>query len=364
MSEYRIKSIDTIEQFYELSEYWNDLLVLSRSNTICLTFEWIYTWAECFLATDRKLFVLAIYEKERLIGIAPWCIHEIAGPLQPFRQIEFLGTPEMGSDYLDVIIKKGKEKVITQCIYEYVFGQAAQCWETVLLQDIPSDSLFLNYFLENLREDGKYVLIREGPLCPTVELPNSWQDYLKDLSSNRREQFRRHHRLLKRRGEVKYEKIIQGKDDRWNMDRFISLYENWWGKEQDKNFYTHLRQFAARCASQFWLQMDFLSVNGTDVAALFHSRYNGNLSMHLMAVDKEFRKKISVGNILVGLCLQEAISDGIKLYDFLKGTEDYKFHWANHSRRTLEVNLYQRNMKAFGKLSFTMLKDLARIYLR
>jgi CelD/BcsL family acetyltransferase involved in cellulose biosynthesis len=86
--------------------------------------------------------------------------------------------------------------------------------------------------------------------------------------------------------------------------------------------------------------------------------------MHLMAVNKDFDKKISVGNILVGICLEEAILEGIRRYDFLKGNEDYKFHWANSGRRSLEISLYQRRLKVLGKLLSTMSKDIARIFLR
>ena len=77
--ESKVKLIDSFEKWGGILNYWNELLMQSRSDTIFLTWEWLYTWAECFLGSDRKLFILAVYHKEKLIGLAPWCIHRIRG---------------------------------------------------------------------------------------------------------------------------------------------------------------------------------------------------------------------------------------------------------------------------------------------
>jgi CelD/BcsL family acetyltransferase involved in cellulose biosynthesis len=170
--------------------------------------------------------------------------------------------------------------------------------------------------------------------------------------------------LLQRQGKVNYETVIQGRDNGFNLERFTSLYRDWWGKKQDERFYAHLKKFSDTCASQSWIQMDFLSVNGKDIAAMLHCRYDSSLLMYLMAVDKTFNEKISIGNILVGLCLEKAISNGIKAYDFLKGNEIYKFHWANSGRRSLSVKFYQKHLGSLGKLSVELAKDFARALLR
>jgi hypothetical protein len=62
--------------------------------------------------------------------------------------------------------------------------------------------------------------------------------------------------------------------------------------------------------------------------------------MLLMAVDHGFDRGISIGNIVVGMAIEQAIAEGVATYDFLKGIEDYKFHWANSGRRSLRLNCY------------------------
>ena len=63
-----------------------------------------------------------------------------------------------------------------------------------------------------------------------------------------------------------------------------------------------------------------------------------------MAVDLTYEKSISIGNVLVGLSIEQAITEGFGKYDFLRGTEDYKSHWSNEGRH--EVHLYWCGRKA------------------
>lgn len=354
--------LDSFDNLADLSSVWDDLLTQSSANTIFLTWDWIFTWSKHYLGKSRSLFVLAIYKKEKLIGIAPWCIRHMRKYRLTIRRIEFLGTPEAGSDYLDVFIKKGNEKEVSQCIYHFLFGRGASLWDSVFLQDISCNSFFLLHFMEKVRKEGKYARVREGDFCPIVTMPRSWDDFLKGLSSNRREQFRRHYRVLQKNGKVKHETLIAGLDGGKSIDRFNTLYGTRWGRYQDKYFFSHLKEFVTKTASASLTQIDILTVDESDVAALLHFRYDTSLFMYLMAVDKAFLSKISVGNILVGLCIEKAIIDGIEIYDFLKGSEDYKFHWACDFRRSLVITLYQRRFRILVISLSTMLKDILRIF--
>src|SRR5262245_50978146 len=105
-SAFRITVIDSLTGLAELAKPWNELLCESRSNSIFLTWEWIQAWTECFLKPDQHLFVLLLHKEGELIGLAPWCVRRLRHAGCWLRQIEFLGTPEAGSDYLDVIARR------------------------------------------------------------------------------------------------------------------------------------------------------------------------------------------------------------------------------------------------------------------
>ena len=106
MANYSLKVIDSLSLFRSCRQQWDELLKSSRVNNIFLTWDWQFSWAECFLAENRTLLILMIYKGNKLVGIAPLYIARIRQYWRTVRQICFLGFPEAGSDYLDVILPK------------------------------------------------------------------------------------------------------------------------------------------------------------------------------------------------------------------------------------------------------------------
>ncbi len=99
----RAEIVTSFDKLKDCWEEWNLLLEGSISNSIFLTWDWLYSWAECFINPKRRLFVLKVYDDDnRLVGIAPWYIEKIKIGPAAMRQVSFLGTPETASDYLDV----------------------------------------------------------------------------------------------------------------------------------------------------------------------------------------------------------------------------------------------------------------------
>ena len=342
MGDYRIEITDSFDAWKRLAGEWNDLLNRSGANAVFLTWEWLYSWAECYLNENRKLFILGVYRDRELIGIAPWYIHHTKYRLLSIRQIEFLGSPEAGSDYLDVIAKRGKEQEVAASLYRFLLDQGRSLWDSMLLSEIPSSSLFLLHFLDKIEADGKYAEIRHNSYCPIVSLPASRGDFVTALSSNRREQFRRHWRLLNNQADIEH-RSYSGADRDMALNGLFSLYKDK-SKYYNESLQEFIRKFASHCDKKDWLQIDLLTAHGGTIAGLLHLRYHGDLGMYLMAVDKDFNPKISIGNVLVGLAIEKAVEQGLYRYDFLKGNENYKFHWADKGRRSLSIFFCQKKL--------------------
>jgi CelD/BcsL family acetyltransferase involved in cellulose biosynthesis len=361
MSDYRVEIIDSFDAWKQLAGKWNDLLQGSRANVVFLTWEWLFSWAGCYMSEDRDLFILGVYRDHELVGIAPWYIHHAKYRLLGMRQIEFLGSPDAGSDYLDVIAKRGKEHEVAASLYQFLMGQGRSHWDSMLLTDIPSSSLFLLHFSDKIEADGKYVEIRQSSYCPVVRLPSSSQDYFSTLSSNRREQFRRHWRLLRHQGEIEY-RSFSGADCGMALNELLSLYKEK-SKYYDESWHQFIKKFASHC-DEDWLQIDFLTTNTRNIAGLLHLRYRDSLAMYLMVVDKDFNSQISIGNVLIGLTIERAIDQGLSRYDFLKGHECYKFHWAANGQRAL--SLFFSRGKLYPLISSTVryVRQAGKILLR
>ena len=278
------------------------------------------------------------------------------------KHIRFLGTPEAGSDYLDIIAKKGQERNVTQRLYDFLLREASSRWDCCSLQDIPSDSLFLLHFMEKIEDDGKYAEIRPESYCPTVHLPQKSEELFAVYGSHRRLQYRRHLKLLRKEGEL-HHATHSGGDVSSALEEFCSLYEDK-NKKHDKMVRPFLTQYAKLGTTDSILQIDLLRSNGKLIAGTLHLKYGNTLSMYLMVVDKEYYPQVSVGNLLVGMCLSNAIDNGYAVYDFLKGPEPYKFHWADGGRSSVNLCYYQKNVAPILLAAVKFLKYTGKIILR
>jgi CelD/BcsL family acetyltransferase involved in cellulose biosynthesis len=173
-----------------------------------------------------------------------------------------------------------------------------------------------------------------------------------------------HWRKLQKGGKAEHITIIpESGEYKEALERFYALYRSRWN-HSTRQFYQFLEKFISRSHGKGWIRMDFLNVDGKNVAALYHLKYLDTLYMYLVAVDRVFNAKISIGNILVGLCLQRAAEDKIATYDFLRGHEQYKFHWANGGRRLLDLLLYQKRFGVLWLVLKRMVREIAKIFVR
>jgi CelD/BcsL family acetyltransferase involved in cellulose biosynthesis len=362
MSKFQAKIVENLDDLLSLRELWNTLLMNSAADHFFLTWEWAYSWAHCFTNPKRKLFVITVHEADVLVGIAPWYLsQDRVGPFL-FRQIHFLGEPEGSSDYLDVILRRGKEKEVTLFIYEFINQTASTKWDALSLKYVPADSLFVTHLLSKVAAEGKYVEVSQGAYCPIVNLPGSFEQYFCRLSKNRREQHRRHTKMLYNSGEIAFETQC-GKSCVAYFDIFFKIYQKNWNHNA-KTISRMLETYISISDHGEALQIDFLKCNGTYVAGLLHFHHQDALLMYLMAVDKDCFPKISIGNILVGLSLENAIRDGKSTYDFLKGLEEYKFHWATGGVTTLNIQLMNIGLVSSTTALIQMMKNYAKILLR
>lgn len=357
---YRVAIIDSMTGMAALAKPWKDLLSESKSNTIFLTWEWLYSWAECFLQPNRRLFVLTIYKGGDLIGIAPWYIQRVRHWGFTMNVISFLGSPEMASDYLDVFAKPGKEKEVAEQIYQYLLNSAT-LWDALTLRGIPHDSFFYFHFQSRIEADGKYIDVRPGVFSPIAILPKTEEAYFAQLTSKRRKRFMSDLRFLERRGKMDHQ-CIESEGLKPALQDLYSLYRKRWGERESS--FQFLEKFIQRSEEQGWVQIDFLNSNGQNIAGFLHLRFDGILSMYLMAVDHSFAQSISVGNILVGLSIRKGIMQGFSIYDFLAGSQDYKFYWANSGKRSLDLVFYGQKLKPFIWMMGQTLKSLAKAIVR
>ncbi len=357
-SKYNVSVIRTAEDWTVLANQWDALLDSSMAKSMFLTYDWIQSWIRCFLTGNRRLFVVVIREADQLIAAAPWYIEVTRCAGLKSREIRFLGTPETGSDYLDVVARHGCEQDAAEAIYGFLFGDGHGEWDQLSLSDFLSDSLFLFYFMNQLDEAGKFFEIQRHAYIPRAILPDSVESFFAKMSAAR---YRRSWRRLDRHQGVGLVSL-SGQDSSEALARFFRLYEAKSGYDG-----AYLRKFLeqfCRPESAVTLQIDFLIAENKDVAALVHLVYEKTLHLLLMATDRTFDHRISVGIALIGKSLETAIEKKYTCYDFLKGPEEYKFHWTDTARLSLRLFLGQRTVRSRVCTAYRLLRYFGKAMLR
>ena len=362
MAEITIRSVTSMDEWLSLSSAWSNLLAESNSSTLFLTWEWLYSWSEVCLEKDRQLFILAFYEKNSLVGVAPFYLQKRKFGLFPVREIRFLGTPESGSDYLDIVAKKGHEYEVSNALYDYLQGEGRSGWDQLHLTDIRSESLFLLHFMNRLDEEGRYAELKRSAYCPGVQLPNSEEGLDSILSSSWRKTFRRVERVSNRDYAVSFV-VFAGAEVAAELETFFQLYEEKTGHAREP-IYSIMKKMLEKSAEQMPFQIDHLLLDGKLVASLLSFKYGQTFSTYLIVVDKQFNPRISLGGLLYGHNIKNAISSAFEYYDFLKGDERYKFHWANTGRCTLSLDLWQKSAAGYSLALAKLTRLIGKVLLR
>ena len=335
-----IKKVDSQNEFSRLKEKWNSLLQGSKSDTVFLAWEWMYTWWECF-QENKHLFILTVYDEEdNLIGIAPLCMDKKKiGGITVLHYLRFLGTLPTSSDHLDFILYQGREKETLEAIVEYLFQENR--WDLCLLSNIPATSLTDKLLREIMGNRPFQSEISQ--VCPYIPLPDQIEGFYSSLSGNRRNTIKRRRRNLFK----KYDKVEfvawESPDDIDNaMERLFELHEKRWMVVKHKGNLTKedIRNFHKKIAGIFlnsdMLRLYFLRVQGKDVAVLYTFKYNNKLLYYQGGWDPELSGD-NVGSVLTNLVIEDAIEKGYSEYDFLRGTEPYKTQLTDKKREEVDI---------------------------
>ena len=357
-----IRVIKTLNELYSMSSEWNTLLQNSRSSSFFLSWEWLTSWAECFIRDNREFFILTFYKNDKLIGIAPLYFEKRRFMFFQKKTLHMLGTPDAGSDHTDVIILKGREKDVASAFYLFLTKDSAEPWDLVSLVNISSDSVFLQHFLSCTEEAGKYVELSRSGYCPILDLPDSESGLYSMMSKSWRKKFKQDMRVTCRDYDVSHE-TFDGPDLAQNLDVFIEHYQKKSGWSNHR-LMALLKKLVEKNESNSNIRIDFLRIDGQLAAALLHFTYDQTLAMYLMAVDKTFNTKISFGNVIVGRTIIQAIAAHYKTYDFLNGLEAYKLHWATSGYQTVRIRFWNKSLLGAYSALFNLAKKAGKALLR
>ena len=345
----RIELIRDSGRFYELRREWSELLAESSADCLFLSWEWLYTWWT-HLAGGRQLWLLAVWDGGTLIGLAPLAVRPWqVTHFRIFRALEFMGTGPVGSDYLDVIIKRGREREVTELLVAELTRRGA----LVELPQVKGEASLASAVATGVAIYEWRSTKVHTDVCPYVPLAeHSWDSYLSVLSSKHRGNVRRCLRLLASRFDMSFRFADTGVERRAALAELITLHGKRWQARGGStafhtpallSFHEELSQRALECG---WLRLAVLRLDGVPVAAFYGFRYKRWFYYYQSGFDPDYAK-YSVGLAIVALTIKSAIEEGADEYDFLHGDESYKFLWTQSTRDLYRLELFPPDLRGW-----------------
>ena len=329
--------IESLDGLVRLAPQWNDLLQASEADCPFLTPEWLQAWWKHF-GGSRRLQLFAVRDNDdELIALAPLFL--APGPAGMFSRLEFLGTGHAGSDYLDLIVRRGREPESLQAL-----ADAMQARKRALrLTRLPAASA-ASRLADALADAGWTLRTAPGGVCPVARLAgHSWDSYLGSLGASHRANFRRRYKALTQRFDLRFDAVTDETTRREALNTLMDFHGQRFGKSSTAFVTPASREFhheaTGRALAGGWLRMYLLRLAGAPAAVMYGFLYNNRFYFYQHGFDPQY-EPFSAGLVLMGLTLRAAIEEGALEFDMLWGTEKYKALWAGDQRVLAQLQLF------------------------
>ena len=324
--------------FDELRDEWIDLLTRSHTNTIFSTWEWHKYWWDAYHPGD--LWILALRASDdRLVGIASMFIehNEIEG-----RNVRFVGCEDV-TDYLDFVVDSDCMEPVYTAIAEYLAENDAH-YDQLMLCNIPEASPTLDQFNHILQDHAFTTTINQQDVCPVIELPDQFEDYVSALDKRERHEVRRKMRRAegqRKMGALDWYIVDESHDIDEEVEKFLKLMAaSHPEKAEFLNDQQHVKFFKSLVPATLergWLQLAFLVANDTPIATYLNFDYNDHILVYNSGLDPEGYGHLSPGIVLLAYCIEHAIELGREVFDFLRGDEQYKYRMGGKDTAVKQI---------------------------
>jgi len=303
----------TKETFDSINAYW--LNPHDHLNWDCLFVlpGWLKAWWDTF-GSGRIPYLCSVRFKNELIGIAPFMIQD--------ESAHFMGDADV-CDYLDVIVCPGRGIEFFEALGQHFRQQGisrldlgAMRAESVVLSDISAAAKRLDY----------KVFCEPSDVSMELELPSTWDAFLKGLTGKERHEIRRKLRRLNEAARINFRVVESRAEVVEQIDTFFELFKL--NRSEKSDFMTgqrasFFRSMAEALAETRILKLFFLDLDEVPAATVMCFDYNSTVYLYNNGYDDRYRS-LSIGLLSKVFTIRDSIERGKIKYDFLKGTEVYK----------------------------------------
>jgi CelD/BcsL family acetyltransferase involved in cellulose biosynthesis len=344
-----IRTIDTTESFAALACAWEALHAEAPAASIFTSWLWQHEWWKVY-GQGQPLRILVATEGGRTAGILPLYVQtsKVAG--FPVRHLRLLGTGgDTFPDDVGPVLGGSSPGEVGRAL-----AQAAlrlEGWDILALADMDARLGFHDAAADEARQAG--LSLREGVAerISYIDLPPSWDEYLKSASGTRRHRIRSRRRKLAAVGPARFFVWEEPASVDSAVDQLIALHRKRWdaigepGSFASRQYNEFHRAVIKGCLARGWLRLYCLELAGRIVAIKYAYRFRNAIYFMQCGFDPDLAPH-AVGSVLLGHAIEHAIGEGNTVWDFLRGEHAYKVEWGTGARNTMSVTVQRRGLAA------------------
>lgn len=325
----KVTVYQTDDAFERLQPEWNELAAHSPFKNIFTTWEWQSNWWHAYQPGD--LWIITVRGgNDRLLGIAPLFIETMPDGERVVREIGCVDV----TDYLDLLVDGDCSGPVLDSMAA-TLAQHRDQYDRINLCNLPPESCTYQYFATTLHQYQFTTTFEQQEVCPIIHLPDSWDKYLEALDKKQRHELRRKLRIAAGQPGLNWYIVGDAHDLSEQLDHFLTLMR---GSTEDKarfladaNNAAFFHRVMPVMHANGWLQLSFLTLNDTPIAAYLNFDYNRRILVYNSGLSLA-HGSISPGIVLLAHNIRHAIEQGYEEFDFLRGNEEYKYRMGGQDR--------------------------------
>jgi hypothetical protein len=245
------------------------------------------------------------------------------------------------TDYLDMIVASDKAEAAWTAVFNCICSVHFPPWQALDLCNVPELSLTRSILPRLAQERGFSFTESIHEVCPIIPLPATFEAYLNNIDSKQRREIQR--KLRRAQGaNVNFTQVGPEDDVNQAIEEFLDLLQKStlekraWLTDGRRALFYETAQAAHEAGT---LQLLFAEVNGRKAASLFNFDYKGRIWVYNSGLDPASFSALSLGVVITANAIERAIENGRSTFDFLRGSEVYKYRFGAEDTRVYRLQI-------------------------
>jgi CelD/BcsL family acetyltransferase involved in cellulose biosynthesis len=311
--------VDCTERCFELPE-WRELLARDPDRHIFATPEWNRVWWDEF-GVGKDLFLLTMTSGAEVRAIVPLYRKPEGGR----KILRFMGGIDL-TDYLGPICSADDRDQVAATLVRWLSDTDIE-WDEFDAHNMPVPFGFAEFLVDHIDRHGYGFALDQEETAALLLLPDDWEAYLAGLRGKERHELKRKRRRLEREHPDAAVRRSSPETIDTDLKIFVEMHR---GAEGMKGHFMRpeIATFFERMANVFmplgWLRLDFLEIAEHAVASTFGFEVDRVFYLYNSAFEPE-TQRLSPGLVLVSELVKNAMEKDLRVFDFLRGPERYKY---------------------------------------